>query len=362
MNKPVTALDERNDDPDTTDTENKKFAGDTNNDGVIDETDRNTDEDEHNSDEMLEKPADKAVQADPDPDEDPDAPSTGVVAISRMVYENVPSTSYVGDPITGLGDRDTIGGPDGAAFIFAESADDSASVYYDAPLLDGAVGDVANDKAGQLALRPVNKLDHEGAKNTYVVEITDPNSAFDISTYRITIMVMDVNEAPSAPSELRGLPPALNTDPMFAATSTTFSVDENTAENTATGMVVGTVTATDADRGDQETLMYSLDDGADAGSFAIDSATGEITTTAMLDYEMQDSYMVTVTATDDDEATAMIYVTIMVNDLGLDNAYDMNENGAIDRSEVIEAIRDFLFNRTIDREQVIEVIRLYLTS
>ena len=127
-------------------------------------------------------------------------------------------------------------------------------------------------------------------------------------------------------------------------------------------MVVGTVTATDADRGDQETLMYSLDDGADAGSFAIDSATGEITTTAMLDYEMQDSYMVTVTATDDDEATAMIYVTIMVNDLGLDNAYDMNENGAIDRSEVIEAIRDFLFNRTIDREQVIEVIRLYLTG
>ena len=147
---------------------------------------------------------------------------------------------------------------------------------------------------------------------------------------------------------------------MFAATSTTFSVDENTAENTATGMVVGTVTATDADRGDQETLMYSLDDGADAGSFSIDSASGEITTTAMLDYEMQDSYMVTVTATDDDEATAMIYVTIMVNDLGLDNAYDMNEDGAIDRSEVIEAIRDYLFNGTLDRDGVIGVIRLYL--
>ncbi len=146
---------------------------------------------------------------------------------------------------------------------------------------------------------------------------------------------MDVNEAPSAPSELKGLPPVLNTAPMFAATSTTFSVDENTAENTATGMVVGTVTATDADRGDQETLMYSLDDGADAGSFAIDSATGEITTTAMLDYEMQDSYMVTVTATDDDEATDMIYVTIMVNDLGLDNAYDMDEDGTISRDEVI---------------------------
>ena len=80
----------------------------------------------------------------------------------------------------------------------------------------------------------------------------------------------------------------------------------------------------------------------------------------MLDYEMQDSYMVTVTATDDDEATAMIYVTIMVNDLGLDNAYDMNEDGTISRSEVIEAIRDYLFNGTLDRDGVIEVIRLYL--
>ena len=218
-----------------------------------------------------------------------------------------------------------------------------------------------DDKMGQLALAPVTHLDFEGVKNTYVVEISDPDTEVDLSIYRVTITVMDVNEAPTAPSELKGLPPVLNTAPEFAATSTTFSVDENTAENTAAGMVVGTVTATDADRGDQDTLVYTLG-GADAGSFAIDSASGEITTAAMLDYEMQDSYMVMVTATDDDEATDMIYVTIMVNDLGLDNAYDMNEDGTISRDEVIEAIRDFLLNSTIDREQVIEVIRLYLTS
>ena len=36
---------------------------------------------------------------------------------------------------------------------------------------------------------------------------------------------MDVNEAPTAPSELKGLPPVLNTAPMFAATSTSLSVD-----------------------------------------------------------------------------------------------------------------------------------------
>ena len=315
--------------------------------------------DAHDSDEMLREGTENAVQADPDPPTTPGGPTTGVEMLTRMVYENVPSTGYVGDPITKLGDRNEIGGPDGAAFVFAEEQDATGSTYYDAPLLDDAEGETANDKAGQLALVPVTHLDHEG-KDTYIIEITDPDSAVDISTYRITIMVMNVNEPPTAPSELKGLPPVLNTDPMFAATSTTFSVDENTAENTATGMVVGTVTATDADRGDQETLVYSLDDGADAGSFAIDSATGEITTSAMLDYEMQDSYMVTVTATDDDEATDMIYVTIMVNDLGLDNAYDMDEDGTISRDEVITAINDYLLDGSIGRVEVIAVINLYL--
>ena len=116
--------------------------------------------------------------------------------IERMVYENVPSTGYVGDPIAKLGDRNTIGGPDREAFVFAEDVDADNSTYYDAPLMDGAPGDIANDKAGQLALMPVTHLDAEG-KDRYVIEITDPDSAVDISTYRITIMVMDVNDPPT---------------------------------------------------------------------------------------------------------------------------------------------------------------------
>ena len=339
-----TALDERNDNPATADTVESDF----------------------DSDHMDEAAADNAVQSAPEDPDDPDRPVGGVEELALMVNENVPSTGYVGMPIDDLGMRDTIGGPDGANFVFAEEMDAETDNYYDEPLRRRGFGDDPDtidvdesmDKGGQLALKAVTKLDAEGAKNTYVIEISDPDTETDLTIYRITINVVDVNDPPTAPSEQKGLPAPLNTDPMFAATSTTFSVDENAAAGTVVGMVM----ATDADRGDQETLMYSLDDGADAGSFAIDSATGEITTTAMLDYEMQDSYMVTVTATDDDEATAMIYVTIMVNDRGLDNAYDMDEDGTISRDEVIEAIRDFLFTRTIDREQVIEVIRLYLTG
>ena len=310
----------------------------------------------HDSDRMLETGTKNAVQADPDPPTDPDPTDTGVVAIERMVYENVPSTGYVGDPITKLASRNMIGGPDGATFEFAEVKDGDGDGYYDDSLQGPTVGGAdVDDKMGQLALVPVTHLDHE-AKDTYIIEITDPDSAVDISTYRVTIMVMDVNEAPTPPSELKGLPPVLNTAPMFAATSTSLSVDENAAA----GTVVGMVTATDADRGDQDTLVYTLG-GADAGSFSIDSATGEITTTAMLDYEMQDSYMVMVTATDDDEATDMIYVTIMVNDLGLDNAYDMDEDGKIDIGEAIMAVQDFFAGRA-SLADAIAAVQLYFAG
>ena len=266
-----------------------------------------------------------------------------------------------------------ISGPDGSTFAFAEDfdhatdesppedfADNRFFVYYDVmlqgPLVAGSRNDITDDKGGQLALSPVIHLDAEG-KDTYVIEISDPDATIAVSTYRVTITVMDVNDPPSAPSELKGLPPVLNTAPDFAATSTSLSVDENADP----GTVVGSVMATDADRGDQETLVYTLDDGADAGSFAIDSATGEITTTAMLDYEMQDSYMVTVTATDDDEATAMIYVTIMVNNLGLDTSYDADESGVIDGTEVLNAVRDY-FDDLITGSEVLDVVRLYFEN
>ena len=83
------------------------------------------------------------------------------------------------------------------------------------------------------------------------------------------------------------------------------------AENTAAGENIGApVAATDAD---DDTLTYGLS-GQDAGSFDIDTATGQLMTKADLDYETKSSYMVTVTATDG-EATASIMVTITVTDV-----------------------------------------------
>ena len=80
------------------------------------------------------------MQPKPDEDNGDGGGSSGVEEFTVMVYENVPSTGYVGDPILKLGDRDTIGGPDGATFVFAEDNDGTDSTYYDAVTNDPADG------------------------------------------------------------------------------------------------------------------------------------------------------------------------------------------------------------------------------
>ena len=78
---------------------------------------------------MKSKGTENAVRKDPDSGTDPETPSSDVVMMERMVYENVPSTGYVGMPLDDLSyndgkggkeTRDTIGGPDVASFVFAE--------------------------------------------------------------------------------------------------------------------------------------------------------------------------------------------------------------------------------------------------
>ena len=366
-NDPVTPLDERNASSTQDGTEKRKYQN-------LYTTD--TDTAFWNSDIMLEEGSDNAVRKDPDPDNGgTTTPGGGVKEFTLTVYENAPSTSYVDVPFNALagskdklGDRDTIGGPDADSFVFAESNDQTGSAFYDLPLQDTETGSaldtatdgnkVANDdKAGQLALghNPVTPLDYEGVKNSYVIEITDPDAEAELSTYRVTINVLDVNEAPTAPEELRGPPPVRNVAPDFAATTTTRTV----AENMATGTPVGApVSATDAD---EDPITYSLGTTTDDMAFDISTSTGQISTKAPLDYETKSSYSVTVTATDDDDASSSIMVTIMVTDVGLTNAYDVDESGVIESDEVLQAVADY-FAGTINQTQVLEVVALYFAG
>lgn len=76
------------------------------------------------------------------------------------------------------------------------------------------------------------------------------------------------------------------------------------------GSSVGTVTAVD----DGATLEYSITSGNTGGVFAIDAATGAITTAAPLDYETTSSYALTVEV-DDGLLRDTAAVTVTVTDV-----------------------------------------------
>ena len=239
----------------------------------------------------------------------------------REVAENEKGAS-VGDPVAGI---------DADPLIHTLSGDDAASFKI-------------GKSSGQITT--AEKLDYE-TKSSYTVTVTATDPSLSSASITVNITVTDEDDAATV-ILLTGNAPA------FAAEEMTRSVAENTAAGTAIG---DPVAATDEDG---DTLTYSLW-GEDAGSFDIDSATGQLMTKAALDYETKMSYTVTVTASDGEAEDATTTVTIMVTDEGLDNVYDMNEDGTIQRDEVIAAIHDYLAD-TIDRSEVVALIHLYYAN
>ncbi|MYJ22207.1 MAG: hypothetical protein F4101_02235, partial [Nitrospira sp. SB0673_bin_12] len=101
--------------------------------------------------------------------------------------------------------------------------------------------------------------------------------------------------------------PRSNRAPAFPEEMLTRSIAENAAAGTSVG---DPVAATDEDG---DSLTYTLG-GTDAADFALDAASGQITTTAALDFETETSYSVTVTASDGNGGSATATVTITVTD------------------------------------------------
>ena len=107
----------------------------------------------------------------------------------------------------------------------------------------------------------------------------------------------------------------VNNPPAFTDTApTTRSVDENTASAADIGAAVA------ASDPESDTLVYALT-GTDASSFTIDTTSGQLKTSASLDFESKSSYSVDVTVHDgknavgvaDTTVDATIAVTISVN-------------------------------------------------
>ncbi|MEH7308609.1 cadherin domain-containing protein [Neobacillus drentensis] len=100
---------------------------------------------------------------------------------------------------------------------------------------------------------------------------------------------------------------------------------KNIDENSANGISVGTVTATDADAG--STFTYTIKDGNSAGAFTIDPSSGEITVAdaTKLDYETVKNFNLHVEVSD---GTNTAETTVTVNLTNLNDNSPVAEDGA----------------------------------
>ena len=186
------------------------------------------------------------------------APAFDSGTAERMVHENMPEDTAVGDPVT------------------ATDADGHTVTY----ILSGSEYFAIDSAGGQITT--TMSLDHEEmVSHTVTVTASDGIGSSDIE---VTIAVID------------------NIGPAFDSDTADRMVEENQGAGTAAG---DPVTATDMEG---DAIEYSLD----SDYFAID-ASGQITTTMSLDYEAMASHTVTVTASND-EGSDSIEVTIMVID------------------------------------------------
>ena len=226
-----------------------------------------------------------------------DAPAFAIVSIvvagsesppvTRSVAENTAAGENIGTPVAAVDqENDTL--------TYTLSGDDASSFSIDS-------------ETGQLKTKAA--LDYE-KKTSYSVTITVSDSSLT-DTINVTINVTDVDD---------------NHAPVFTdGESTTRSI----AENTGSGMNIGTaVSATDADNDD---LTYTLG-GTDAGSFSINSTTGQLRTNAALNYEKKTSYSVTITVSDGNGGTDTISVTINIIDVDENRAPVFTEGDSATRS------------------------------
>ncbi|XP_021371784.1 protocadherin Fat 4-like [Mizuhopecten yessoensis] len=144
--------------------------------------------------------------------------------------------------------------------------------------------------AGTILL--VTSLDFETATNHQLLV-----TGYDGTTYvtaTVTITVNDVNEVA-----------------VFGSSTYTPTF----AENQAVGTALVQVTATDGDSSTFGTVAYSISSGDGASYFTIDSSTGIITSTAVIDYEVNIIFSMIVQAVDGVPAlTAQCLVQVTITD------------------------------------------------
>ncbi|XP_071949334.1 protein dachsous-like [Antedon mediterranea] len=137
-------------------------------------------------------------------------------------------------------------------------------------------------------------LDREH-KHAYSLIITATDNGLPqlSSTQNLTVYVEDVNDMP----------------PHFEPTSYSMNVSENMSP----GTVIGQVTATDGDTGENGRLTYEIPNGIADNMFTVNAETGEVKTTSQLDRETKETYIVTVYVRDNAFPARYDLASVLVN-------------------------------------------------
>ena len=237
---------------------------------------------------------------------------------TRSIAENMPGGTEVGSAIS------------------ATDSDNSDTLRYSLSGTDAGSFSI-NSSTGQLSSS--TQFDYE-TKNSYEVTVTVSDGREGTDSISVSISVTNDPSDDITP----------NSAPTFTdGGSTTRSIAENMPGGTDVGSAIS---ATDSDNSD--TLRYSLS-GTDAGSFSIDSSTGQLSSSTQFDYESEDSYEVTVTVSDGRGGTDSISVTISITN---DTSDDTTPNSAPTFTDGDEKTVSVSENTAINTE----IVRLPVTD
>ena len=205
----------------------------------------------------------------------------------------------VDEPLTVHG-QTSVGYPensDGQVATYSATDPDNGQIIWS--LSGDDAGDFSISNTGELTFQTAP--DHEApadynTDNRYELTVEASDGSVK-GTLDVTVTVTDVNEPPGFSVE---------------------TASRTIAENTTTGVAIGDpVTATDSDTGD--TPAYTLG-GTDANFFDIDTSSGQLRTKAALDYEVKNTYQISVSVRDGknaegnpdaaDDATITVTITV----------------------------------------------------
>ncbi|OWF39317.1 protocadherin Fat 4-like [Mizuhopecten yessoensis] len=144
----------------------------------------------------------------------------------------------------------------------------------------------------------VHNLDYETASSHIL--IVDASDGTHSSAATVTIVVDDINEVPTF-------------------TQATYTV--NYAENQSAGTSIVSVSATDLDSGARGRLTYTISGGDGVSYFTIDSTSGTISSSSVIDYELNTFFNLIVQASDSalPSLTSQCLVNVRIRDIN-DNA------------------------------------------